>query len=254
MPADKPSSEQHPDDERIRRQIERLNRDPSSTAVDPEHAAQDQSEDLQTGRHAYTDNATYIQRDIETPSDRRFVETDEEGVMLQDPDWEPPEDWDYDPDDPDGASPWRTLNQANRDFKLVDGDSGPETAGIKQDQRDQDITNDLVAWGKRVGLTSTELERATDMIANVEGQWLTNLGHDAVILATLTVVANQGPPEYAGRHKILRPRRPCPDDADVPDGHGTFVKTEEAVDAFVELRDSLGVTPSTIRECRQHLE
>jgi len=58
------------DDEReIERQIEPLDYSPHSGAVDPEHAAQDQSTSNKTGRHDYTPNATFTEEQMPTSSE-----------------------------------------------------------------------------------------------------------------------------------------------------------------------------------------
>lgn len=259
MPADRPPSEEHPDNEAVRRDREPVDRSPASSAVDPEHAAQDQSTEAQTGRHGYTENATYIGGELPSPSKKqrrqskkgkkRENETDDWYKQMMD---------DHDVKDyPDEISPddstWQTLNQANRDFKATGNLRDPETDGVKQDQRDQDIANDTAAWGTRIGLTDTEINRATSLVLNAEigGEHQT----EAVILAALTIVANQGPPTYGGPHKILREERPLPDTETINTvgAVGNYVKPDEAVERYSEIRESLDIDPKTVKRCRDQL-
>lgn len=81
----------------LKRELEPLDFSPSSTATDPADAKHDLGTDYQTGRHAYTENATY-------PAERMAA----------------------------SSSRWQTLNEANRDF-FANDDEHIESARRQQD-------------------------------------------------------------------------------------------------------------------------
>jgi len=187
----------------------------------------------QTGRHGYTDNATSIGGKIPAPSNR-----------VAD-----------DPHDDRETSRWTTLNEANRDFKAIGDLDDPETGDVKEEQRESDIVNDVQSWGERVGLTELEIKRATRYIIDADGDWIENTTYDAIILGALTVVANEGPPEFGGVHKIIRPNRPLPNEEVIEtlETHGEYVKREGMVSSYSEIKDSLDVSDSLVRRARSHL-
>jgi hypothetical protein len=176
-----------------------LDYSPSSGAVDPEHAAQDVSTSAVTGRHAYTENATFTAERMEAESDR-----------------------------------WDSLNQANRDWQ-----SDGESNGSRQHAADH--VNDTVAWGRRIGLTSTECEHAANLVLDADAGYMNNHGAETVILAALTLAANTAPDSRPEEQKALREESVFSD------------QTPDLRDAYEELRNDLDVTRGGVKACRTHL-
>lgn len=188
---------------------------PSSTAVDPAAAAQDQSETIQTGRHSYTENATFIRDDIPAKSDR-----------------------------------WETLNQANRDFYADETDNEDEGDHIEKERRKQDHVNDTVCWGRYVGLTDHEIERAASFVLDAEDAYKRNYSIEAIILAALSLAANEGQGERGTHPRTIRPEVPLmtsTDNETVTDG------LRDLRDNFGQLRDDLTVSRDAIHDSRTHL-
>ena len=184
--------------ERRQRRREPLDFAPSSTAVDPRDAAQDESTETRTGRHSYTENATFTKEPMEASSYR-----------------------------------WETLNQANRDFYADD-----ET-DVKQAQREQDWRNDVIAWGRQIGLTDYECRRGADLATAELNSGLGGIAKEALALATLTIAANESHPVQP---KTIRPSS----DIDVED-----VDTEQLQDNYEQIRTDLGIDTKSVRSARQ---
>jgi len=207
-----------PLDEQLRRQLEPLDFSPSSTATQPSDAAQDTTEGMKTGRHAYTENATFAVEDIDAPSN------DDVRPTL-------PEVWDV---DEDGASPYGSLNELNRSvFTNEDTNKGSE-------QDKQDYRNDAQTWGRHIGLTNHEIQRAIFLVDRAEKGYMNNHGATTIILAALTLAANEtnGSSDTA---KAIRPE------------HALASKTPDLVDNYTSLRDDLDVSRQGVRTCRNHL-
>jgi hypothetical protein len=143
-----------PEDKKsFRRQfIEPLDFAPASGAVDEVHAAQDMDTGYYTGRHAYTENATFTNEDI-------------------------PSTW--------SNSPRDSLNELNRNFYAN------EDKSVSSEQHKLDEQNDAKAWAKRVGLTEVEGKRAAYLTTKVEANAKKQYTATAVILAAITIAANE---------------------------------------------------------------
>jgi hypothetical protein len=143
-----------PEDKKsFRRQfIEPLDFAPASGAVDEVHAAQDTDTGYYTGRHAYTENATFTNADI-------------------------PSTW--------SDSPRDSLNELNRNFYAN------EDKSVGREQQRLDEQNDAKAWAKRVGLTEVEGKRAAYLTTKVSAGTKKNFTATGVILAAITIAANE---------------------------------------------------------------
>lgn len=189
---------------RRRRTREPLDFSPSSTATTPSHAAQDASETVQTGRHAYTENATFTKESMDAQSS------------------------DHD-----------TLNQLNRDF------FANEETNVSTEQRRQNAVNDTVAWGQRIGLTDYECERAVWLLEQADDDMKERHGFEPLILAALTLAANEGIDERNTVSKPLRVQQVA---------IATFADDiEEMVSVYESIRENLDVAVSTVTDCRAHL-
>jgi len=200
-------------DREWKRGREPLDFSPSSTATDPSHAAQDTSESVKTGRHAYTENATFTTEQIKAPSKREHSWGDRE----------------------DGRSPWATLNEVNRNF-FVDDDKN-----IGSEQHKQNYVNDTQAWGSQIGLTDWEIKRAAKLVLDADDGWKNNHSIEAVILAALTVSANKATGRRNDLSKAIRPRNPLSEN------------TPDMASTYEDIRDNLGVDYQSVKACRNHL-
>lgn len=171
-----------------------LDYSPSSGATDPEHAAQDASEEMAKGRHAYTPNATFIKEHLPARS----------------------------------SVP--SLNALNR-RTTSDGEH------LEEHRRHQDRMNDVRAWGRRIGLTKAECQRAVHLIDS--GGWLNSASIEATALAALTLAANEAT-GGADSKKSIRPNGPSTDNPDL-------------VERYTQLREDLDVDPEDVRSVRQRL-
>lgn len=177
---------------------------PASSAVPPEAAAQDASESVRTGRHAYTENATFTKEPMDAQSER-----------------------------------FETLNEANRDFYA------DEDTNIRSEQHRRDYRNDTVTWGRRIGLTDAELQRAVDLVLAADEGVMNNHGSAAVILAALTLAANEGHTARTTEPKVLRPEHAL---APAAGEAGS-----EMVQTYETIRTDLAVDRETVRGARRHL-
>jgi len=185
-----------------------LDYSPSSTAIDESDARYDEHREVAVGRHDYTDNATFTDEEIPvTPDDRRWA------------------------DDTDVVTPWRTLNDANR-YYTDDED------GVRAKQHEQDAVNDCHSWGQRIGLTRLERERAAGIIRAAERGVRNEYGMETVVLAALTLAANED--DGVG----IRSLRDNGIDVDTP---------ESMTRAYEQFRQTLDTPSDTIRDCRNHL-
>lgn len=207
-------SESYREERRRRRDEEPLDFSPSSTAVDPEHAAQDASEDVQTGRHAYTENATFTEERLDAPSANKSEAA--------------PAVSEFTDSDEHEHSEWLSLNQANRTV-YTDDEKNSTT-----EQRRQGFRDDTEAWGRRIGLTDHEIERAITIIERTEREWRENHGTETVILATLTLVANEN-------DKAIRERQ------------ALSSKNPDMTETYEEIRENLDVMRHRVKSCRDHL-
>lgn len=189
-----------PLDERLRRQREPLDFSPPSTAVEPSSAAQDVSETAKTGRHAYTENATFTMEELPASSDR-----------------------------------WASLNQANRDFYASD----EKTVG--REQQKQDYVNDTAAWGGQIGLTDHEIDRAAHLVLEADSGFHYNHSSAAIVLAALTLAANESRGTRRDTGKEIRQSSPMSD------------RTPELAMRYETIRDDLGVSRKSVTKCRKHL-
>lgn len=208
MPSD--ASESY-EDERLRKeQIEQLDHSPSSGAVDPEHAAQDQSESVETGRHAYTGNATFTKERMESQASSR----DQKNAKH--------------------VPQYSSLNELNR--RLYEDDE----KNTRSEQDKTDYVNDVQAWGTQIGLTGFEIERAATLVLASEDGWMNNHGAETMILAALTLAANESTPGNNSVSKAIRPQSP-------------LVKHEDMADQYAMIRDELAVESRSVKACRNHL-
>lgn len=208
MPSEKDESYE---DERLRKeQIEMADHSPSSGATDPEHAAQDQSEEVATGRHTYTGNATFTKERMEAGATSEAQEQAEH------------------------VPQYNSLNELNR--RLYDDDE--KNARSEQDKTD--YVNDTQAWGNQIGLTDFEIKRAARLVLSSTSGWMNNHGSEAIILAALTLSANESTPDNTSTSKAIRPQSP-------------FVEHEDMADSYASIRDGLGVEPEKVKRCRGHL-
>lgn len=169
----------------------------SSTATNPSHAAQDVSTTVKTGRHAYTENATFTAEKMPAKSDV-----------------------------------FESLNELNRNFYADEDDS------VGSARHRQDHQNDTQMWGRVIGLTDAEIRRAQYLLARAEAGWMNNHSAAAVVLAALTVAANER--SCGGYTKAIRESAP---DTGNP----------ALVNAYEELRSRLQIPADSIRACRDHL-
>jgi hypothetical protein len=192
----------HPSDDKKsfrRKYIEPLDYSPPSTATNPENAAQDISTPMKTGRHAYTENATFATEDI-------------------------PSTW--------SNSHRQSLNELNRNFYADEG------SHIETEKRKQDEINDTMAWGKRIGLTNVEAQRAAHLATLPTADDKRRLGVDATILSALTIAAN----EPVVRRRLLR--------STVPDLDGI---NTALIDDYEQLREELNIETQTVRQAREKI-
>lgn len=193
---------------RRHRNREPIDYSPSSGAVDSEDAKQDQATDYATGRHEYTENKTFADEEIEVPVRKHQ-----------------PED-----DDP---RHWNTLNELNRNFHCDNSD-------IRSEQRKHDAMNDVEMWGEQIGLTNHEIERAKLFVNKVThgGKW--RFGLETMILASLTLAANEGHRDNGTYPRSIRP--------------SSGVRTTDGmVKAYRKIRDGLDLDKEEITSCRQHI-
>jgi hypothetical protein len=179
---------------------------PDSGATNPEHAAQDESEQMQTDRHSYTPNATFIDDYIEAKSNR-----------------------------------WTSLNEANRQLE-ADGDDDPKTS-----QYNADNNNDIQIWGKQIGLTTHEIERAAYIFNQIESNCKRRQTLEAAQLAAITIAANEGRSDSNTQPRSIRPQITVPDDAPIE-------KTPTMCDTYQHIRDTLGVAAEQVSAVRTHIQ
>jgi hypothetical protein len=179
----------------------------NSAATDPEHAAQDMSTDLQTNRHGYTDNATFADGEMDAQT---------EGV---------------------------TLNELNRNFRIEEYGEDPEDIEIRSpelEQREQNRRNDCQMWGRQIGLTDFEVQRAIQYVNAASDGWMNNTSVEAVILSALTLAANENPDGRADLQKSIRLSTPS-------------TGNTELVENYETLRETLDIKRTTITQTRRHL-
>lgn len=227
--------------ERLKRAREPLDFSVGSGAVDPSHAAQDVSTTFQTGRHAYTGNATFANETL--PSARNAPVAWADNDRTIDGDSKPPDD--------DSSPPWNTLNEANRNF-YADDDTD-----IKWKQREQDQINDVVAWGRQIELTNHEIERAVYLCRHCGPEGNQAHGSDAIVLAALTIVANED--HGSAVPKVLRESMmSIVDDVDTSTFEdypipSRYTADEDMVESFETIRSDLGIDYRQIRKTRQYI-
>lgn len=180
--------------------LEPLDYSASSAATNPEGAAQDESTSIKTGRHAYTENATFTKEPMEASSNE-----------------------------------FETLNQLNRNFYA------DEDKQVGREQQKQDRVNDVAAWGEQIGLTSHEIERAATIVLTAEESFARRHGEEGMILAALTLAANESTSGRNDERKAIRPQSPISED------------TTDMAETYEEIRKSLDVTTNTVKKCRKHL-
>jgi len=200
---------------------EPVDRSPSSTAVDPEHAAQDNSTELRTGRHDYTPNETFIGGELPAARDDDNRWADE---------------------DPEEVSSYASLNQANRRI-TTDGENDPRSEQIQLDYE-----NDIQTWGQHVGLTSHEISVVKRLFQRVDETLREGYNSETVILAALTIVANED--DRTRQTKVIREDvTPIAEDPTTP-----AVCHNGMVENYEDLRKQLNITKRAIRACREHLQ
>jgi len=214
--------------EQFQQNHEPLDFSASSAAVDPKDAAQDVSESQKTGRHSYTDNATF--------TDERLQRTNPECPGYADA---------IDTDDEDDPRSYASLNDLNRYFKVVEPDEkSPTTTSLKSDQRKTDAQLDLQEWGRRIGLTVYEIDHALQLFKQTDDEHRQN--NNALILAALTIVANK---EWSNiPQKIIQPRR-----QHLADGFDSVVARDDMTSTFEEIRTGLGISTSEIKSARKYI-
>jgi hypothetical protein len=212
--------ESYEEERRRRRHEEPLDFSPSSTAVDPEHAAQDTSEYVQTGRHAYTENATFTEERIEAPSSRKDTAAPAVSQFT-------------DSDEHDHSN-WLSLNQANRNYHAND------EKNTRTEQRKQDFHNETKAWGRQIGLIDHEIERAITLVEASEMAWKKNHGIETLVLAAFTLVVNEN-------GKAIRPQH------EFSSKNHELAETPEMAETYEEIRDNLGVMRHRVKSCRKYL-
>lgn len=187
---------------------------PASGAVDPAHAAQDQSEPIKTDRHSYTENATYIGGELDAPSNNEVT-------------------WAEDGSD---GTRWATLNEANRDFVAGQYDDESDDH-IEQRRRTQDRRRDAAMWGHKIGLSGPEIDASIEMMEALDQDIRRHHGDDATVLAALTLAANK---QAINGVKSIR-------DNGITTGHDGLVERYSAI------RDTLDVATATVETLRQHI-
>lgn len=211
---------------KLKRAREPLDHSPSSTACDPDHAAQDTTTTIQTGRHNYTENATFTKEDMPAQSDQ-----------------------------------WNTLNQANRDFYVenLGGDENKDgdEKNIRSEQHKQDDLNDLAAWGSQIGLSAHEIDRAATMVTAIEEPIKRRHGIEAVILAALTMAANEGVDVRHTEPKIIRPGSLFGDESTLSNDNSELDDSEREfpsmIEAYTKIRGDLRVEKKAVTKCRDHI-
>lgn len=194
------------DDDTLEVQPEPLDYSPSSGATDPDHAAQDESTTMKEGRLGYTDNATYIGGYIPSSSDTPHGIIDPPAWMAND----------------EGNSQWDSLNEANSDFIAdEDGDSHIET-----ERRAFERRQDCQMWGRQIGLSDPEIQRAIYIIEETDVTMRKYPhGADTAVLAALTLAANEA---SIGTKKSIR-------DNGVDTGHDDLVANFESIRADLTI-------------------
>lgn len=196
---------------------------PASSAVDPEAAAQDQSESTKTSRHAYTENATFIGGIIPSTAINETALADERG------DREPVKRY-YD-----------TLNQLNRDFTTgqVDTDETDDNVEhLEQRRREHDRQNDVIAWGRQIGLSGPEIDFAVEMMSALSDGIRRAHGTDTLVLATLSLAAN---------NKDVTTVKSIRLDHGIDTGH------TELTTNFEGIRSDLNIEPASITAARKDI-
>jgi hypothetical protein len=214
--------------EQFQKNHEPLDFSASSAAVDPKDAAQDASEAQKKGRHTYTGNATF--------TEKRLVRTNPECPGFADA---------IDLDDEDDPRSYKSLNDLNRYFKVVESDDeSPTTKSVKADQRKTDAQLDLQEWGHRIGLTQYEITQALQLFEQTDDEHRQN--NNALILAALTIVANKESSNIP--QKIIQPRR-----QHLADGFENVVARDDMASTFEEIRTGLGISTSEIKSARKYI-
>jgi hypothetical protein len=199
----------------------------SSSAVDADDAAQDVSEQQKTGRHSYTDNATFTNERLQRTDPAHAGHADATNA---------------DEDDPRS---YRSLNDLNRYFKVVESDEeSPTTTTLKDEQRKTDAQLDLQEWGRRIGLTVYEINHALRLFEQTDDDQRRN--NNALILAALTIVANKAWSNIP--QKIIQPYR-----QHLADGFDSVVAQDDMASAFEEIRTGLELTTSEIKSARKYI-
>jgi hypothetical protein len=139
--------------------------------------------------------------------------------------------WDLPADSPLGE----TLNDVNQNFFADD------TREFKDERNHNDRRQDAQTWGRRIGLTDHEIDRACYLLDQPDDFEHGSIGSEAFVLAALTLAANESPDGPSAQAKTLRGSVPHADE------------TPELSDAYETIRTDLDVPRSTIRDAREHL-
>jgi len=123
-----------------------------------------------------------------------------------------------------------TLNQINRE--TTDDDSHVESARRKTDRR-----NDVRSWGRRIGLTDTEITEAIHIVEGVPSGSLRNFGVETVILGALSIAANM---KLGGNHTVRSIRL-----------RGAPVGNNAPVERYESLRQNLSVSQQSVSDFRR---
>lgn len=234
--------------ERFKRAEEPIDFSPASTATDPEAAAQDTSEDHQTGRHGYTENASFSSEPLDLTDVQYSGLAEPKAVKEFDGDKDvespPPKISDDEYEDPRS---YTNLNELNKYF-IVDNDGDSSSIeSVKSEQLEHDHHNDLQSWGKKVGLTDHEIERGHLLLDSLDNTQNKPHGADAITLAILTLVANESHgniPSKILRHGVMDVGKESPE----------VMVIEDLIDQYEQLREDCNLEPKTIRSAREYVK
>jgi len=109
---------------------------------------------------------------------------------------------------------------------------------IEQRRREHDRQNDVIAWGRQIGLSDPEIDFAVEMMSALSDGIKRAHGTDTLVLATLSVAANN---MGVTTVKSIRLH------------HGVDTGHTELTANFEEIRSDLNIEPASITAARRDI-
>jgi cysteinyl-tRNA synthetase len=207
----------HPKKPQWERDLEPLDFSASSSATDPEHAAQDESTRLKMGRHRYTENATFTKEDMEGSDESHY-----------------------------------TLNELNRNFVAAED----ESIGTRQDTVDEqnevkawgrqiELTSNEIERAQKL------VKSADSGMKNAHGKEAMSLA--ALTIAANEDTAGEDSRKSIRRNGIdwgddnpLASEHPL-------ERRSMADEREQLIENYETLREDLGVDRDSVKACRGYL-